>query len=345
MQGQLSLTIIEILVLMMGAIVLGITLHYVLASRMKMPSSKKNPREEQLHRDMESWKSRFFSETDLRDRELEKLKRELAEEKDNTEIYTIEAEEVRKENKELKRRIQELEAAPPPAPATAPVAAAASDAVLLEQLLQTQEGMTRQQEEFRRQLLEVASQRQQTELLQQQKEYAEQLELRVEELELQLSLRDDELKSASRHQKLSTEMNTMLSDAYGEFGLLREKIAQLEAQLVAEKKLYVNYEDLRESSLRLTRDLEELQQKYSGLQGEQHRIQRQLTETEKLLEQEQFENQRLLNRLQRYETLDRDLQEMTDSNQKLESQLKRIGELESMLNMLTEERLQRQSRG
>lgn len=342
MQGQLSLTILEILVLMMGAIVLGITLHYVLASRMRMPNAKKNPREEQLARDMESWKNRFFSETELRDRELEKLKRELAEEKDNTEIYTIEAEEVRKENKELRRRIQELESAPPPAPL--PVASTASEAALLEQLLQTQERMTQQQDEFRRQLQEVASQRQQTELLNQQKEYAEQLELRVEELELQLSLRDEELKSASRHQKLSTEMNSMLSDAYGEFGLLKEKIAQLEAQLVAEKKIYVNYEDLRESSLRLTRDLEDLQQKHSGLQTENLRLQRTLNETEKLLEQEQFENQQLLKRLQRYETLDRDLQDMTDSNRKLESQLKRIGELESMLNMLTEERLQRQSR-
>lgn len=342
MQGQLSLTILEILVLMMGAIVLGITLHYVLASRMRMPNSKKNPREEQLVRDMESWKNRFFSETELRDRELEKLKRELAEEKDNTEIYTIEAEEVRKENKELRRRIQELESAPPPAPV--PLPATASEAALLEQLVQTQERMTQQQEEFRRQLQEVASQRQQTGLLNQQKEYAEQLELRVEELELQLSLRDEELRSASRHQKLSTEMNSMLSDAYGEFGMLKEKIAQLEAQLVAEKKIYVNYEDLRESSLRLTRDLEDLRQKHSALQGEQLRLQRTLNETEKLLEQEQFENQQLLNRLQRYETLDRDLQEMTDSNRKLESQLKRIGELESMLNMLTEERLQRQSR-
>lgn len=342
MQGQLSLTILEILVLMMGAIVLGITLHYVLASRMRMPNAKKNPREEQLARDMESWKNRFFSETELRDRELEKLKRELAEEKDNTEIYTIEAEEVRKENKELRRRIQELESAPPPAPL--PVASTASEAALLEQLLQTQERMTQQQDEFRRQLQEVASQRQQSELLNQQKEYAEQLELRVEELELQLSLRDEELKSASRHQKLSTEMNSMLSDAYGEFGLLKEKIAQLEAQLVAEKKIYVNYEDLRESSLRLTRDLEDLQQKHSALQTENLRLQRTLNETEKLLEQEQFENQQLLKRLQRYETLDRDLQDMTDSNRKLESQLKRIGELESMLNMLTEERLQRQSR-
>jgi hypothetical protein len=342
MQGQLSLTILEILVLMMGAIVLGITLHYVLASRMRMPNSKKNPREEQLARDMESWKNRFFSETELRDRELEKLKRELAEEKDNTEIYTIEAEEVRKENKELRRRIQELESAPPAAPA--PVPATASEAVLLEQLLQTQERMTQQQDEFRRQLREVASQRQQTDLLNQQKEIAEQLQLRVEELEFQLSLRDEELKSASRHQKLSTEMNTMLSDAYGEFGLLKEKIAQLEAQLVAEKKLYVNYEDLRESTLRMTRDLEDLQQKHGALQGDYLRLQRTLTETEKLLEQEQFENQQLLNRLQRYETLDRDLQEMSDSNRKLESQLRRIGELESMLNMLTEERLQRQSR-
>jgi hypothetical protein len=46
----------------------------------------------------------------------------------------------------------------------------------------------------------------------------------------------------------------------------------------------------------------------------------------------------LQKRIAYLEELNNDLQAVSDANKKLESQLKRIGELESMLNVVAEER-------
>ena len=63
-----------------------------------------------------------------------------------------------------------------------------------------------------------------------------------------------------------------------------------------------------------------------------------LTETEDKLKEANFQRQQLQKRVAYLEELNNDMQAVADANKKLEGQLKRIGELESMLNMVAEER-------
>ena len=334
------MTLVEMLLLVLGAIILGFTIHFIITNRMPMAAPKKNPKEDKLAREVESWKDRFFTETELRDKQIDKLKQQLAESEENTEIYTIEAEEVRKENKELKQKIKQLEGAPPPVAEAAPASGNPDKSLQLRDLAEAQESMALQQERFRELLEEMARSAQSDDKVQTLKEYAEELELKVEELELQLSRKEQEMNQSRRQQKLSAEMNSMLENAYAEFGQLQEKLKKLEAQAVENKKTQVNYADLRESHQRLTEDLAEWKNKHTTLHSEYLRMQHNLEAAEDMLKQAQFDNQQLQNRLAQYEALDSELKAMEDSNKKLENQLKRIGELESMLNMMAEEREQ-----
>ncbi|MGH2552754.1 MAG: hypothetical protein ACRDEB_03500, partial [Chitinophagaceae bacterium] len=63
-----------------------------------------------------------------------------------------------------------------------------------------------------------------------------------------------------------------------------------------------------------------------------------MAETEEKLVESNFQRQQLQKKVTYLEELNRDIQVMADAQKKLEGQLKRIGELESMLNIVSEEK-------
>ena len=64
----------------------------------------------------------------------------------------------------------------------------------------------------------------------------------------------------------------------------------------------------------------------------------QMLQMEEELREAKFQQEQLEKKVTYLEELNIDLQAVSDANKKLEGQIKRIGELESMLNMLAEER-------
>ena len=108
MDGQLSLSIIEIIVLMLGAIILGITIHFFITNRKSLNDSMADAAGSKLSRELEDWKRRFFNEVELKDKQIENLQKLLADAEENSNIFSIEAEEVRKQNKKLQQEIELL---------------------------------------------------------------------------------------------------------------------------------------------------------------------------------------------------------------------------------------------
>ena len=100
----------------------------------------------------------------------------------------------------------------------------------------------------------------------------------------------------------------------------------------------IEYEDLKEQHLKTSRDLEELKMRSNALSGENRELQLLLRETEDKLKEANFQRQQLQKRVSYLEELNNDLQVVSEANKKLEGQIKRIGELESMLNVIAEER-------
>ena len=78
--------------------------------------------------------------------------------------------------------------------------------------------------------------------------------------------------------------------------------------------------------------------KANNLVVENQNLQLLLSDLEDKLREANFHRQQLQKRATYLEELNSDLQVVSDTNKKLESQLRRVGELESMLNMVAEER-------
>jgi len=103
----LTLSVLEIILLFFGAIILGITIHFTIASRRNLRSAMTD--KDDVNKQRDEWKLRYFNDIESRDKELGSLKEQLSEAEENTNIYSIEAEEMRRENKQLLAEIDKMQ--------------------------------------------------------------------------------------------------------------------------------------------------------------------------------------------------------------------------------------------
>lgn len=339
MGGTLTLSILEIILLFFGAIILGITIHFTIASRRGFKSSMNAKDEVNKFRD--EWKLRYFNDVELKDKELSLLKEQLAhvkeqlnEAEENSNIYTIEAEEMRKENKKLQAELSNIHSnvqkgAPAP-----------DKRDYLEQLRVAQSGLLEHNEKINQLLdnIDVFKEREekQREILKNNEE----LSLQITDLRMKLMDKDKEISNIRQKEHLTKEMTSMLDNAYSEFNVLQSKMQKLELQVSSSKMINIEYEDLKERHHKMNRDFEEQKLKLSVIGSDNQQLQSLLMETEEKLREANFQRQQMQKRVAYLEELNNDLQAVSDANKKLEVQLKRIGELESMLNLATEETVQ-----
>jgi len=166
----------------------------------------------------------------------------------------------------------------------------------------------------------------------------EELSGQIDELKSMLAQKELEVSSNNRKEKLTAEVASLLDNAYNEFNILQDKILSLESQLIDSKTTKLDYEEIKESYSKISRDFEEQKLKYNVLVSENRQLQADLAQMEEKLIEANFQRQQMQKKLSYLEEINRDMQVVSDSQKKLEGQLKRIGELESMLNIVSEER-------
>lgn len=330
MDSQLSLSIIEIIVLMLGAIVLGVTIHFFITSRRTLKASSPAAMQ-QLHKELEDWKLRYFNEIEYRDKELENLKKKLADEEENSNIFSIEADETRIKNKKLQAELEELKNNTSALPSV-------GKSGYIDQLSQAQHSLKEYNERISQLLGQIDIVKETEEKQQEILRNNEELTKQIDDLKFLLSQKEKEILNIRQKQELTSEMSSRLEIAYTEFGSLQDKIQKLESQVSFSKKLNLEYEDLKEEHYKIARDFEEQSLKYKAAVHENQELQSALTETEDKLREANLQRQQLQKKVAYLEELNNDMQAVADANKKLEGQLKRIGELESMLNMVAEER-------
>ncbi|MBL7738735.1 MAG: hypothetical protein JNK14_05910 [Chitinophagaceae bacterium] len=349
MGATLTLSVLEIILLFFGAIILGITIHFTIASRRSLRASMTEKEEADKFRD--EWKSRYFNDIELKDKELlgmkaqlaevkqeiTSLKAQLAESEENVNIYSIEAEEVRKENKLLLSEMEGLRNATAfePHPVHTP---AERPPDYLEQLRSAQSSLLEQNEKINQLIGNIdmikETEEKQREILKSNEELSQQ----IAGLRMKLGEKEKEIHTIKQKEHLTKEMTSMLDNAYSEFNVLQSKMQKLELQVNSSKMVNMEYEDLKEVHQKMSREFEEQKLKLSVLASDSKGLQEQLNETEEKLREANFQRQQLQKRVAYLEELNNDLQAVNDANKKLEGQLKRIGELESMLNVMSEER-------
>ena len=329
MGGTLTLSILEIILLFFGAIILGITIHFTIASRRSLRSSMTE--KDDLNKLRDEWKLRYFNDIESKDKELASLKEQMEEAEENANIYAIEAEEMRKENKKLLAEINSM-------PKVVQVTAQSEKPDYLEQLRMAQSSLMDHNEKINQLLGNIDAIKETEEKQRVILKSNEELSLQISELRMKLIEKDKEITDIRKKELLTKEMTSMLDNAYSEFNVLQSKMQKLELQANSSKMISMEYEDMKESYRRMSRDFEEQKIKLTALVADHQQVHAQLMETEEKLKESNFQRQQMQKRVAYLEELNNDLQAVSDANKKLENQLKRIGELESMLNMAAEER-------
>jgi myosin heavy subunit len=397
--ATLSLSLIEIIVLMLGAITLGITIHFFIVSRKSLKTTTLDA-SGKMSKDLEQWKLKYFNDIEIRDKELSTIRQKLDETEENNNINSIEAEEMRKMNKKLQVEMELLKKSTPEksnentaielvemqdlniklqaeiaslrksasqqsahtdsieteelrrqnkhlqaeietlrksVPATA-FASAGKKPDYLEQLRQAQSSLMEHNQKINL-LLGQIDMVKETEEKQQEIENAnKELTTQINDLKYLLEQKEEEINNTRQKEHLTTEMTSRLDSAYNEFNVLQDKIQKLEAQVISSKRLSIDYDDLKETHTKIARDFEDQKHKYQVINAENKQLQAQLNEAEDHLREANFQRQQLQKRVAYLEELNNDMQAVAEANKKLESQLKRVGELESRLNMVAEER-------
>jgi len=326
--ANLSLSIVEIIVLMLGAVTLGITLHFFLTSRRSMGTSPMET--EKISKSLEEWKLRYFNDTEIRDKELVSLRQRVEEAEENSNINAIEADEMRKLNKKLKGELEAIHKTSPAAEKEKPD--------YIQQLRMAQSSLLEHNEKINLLLGQIDIVKETEEKQQEILKINEELSSQIDDLKYMLSEKEKEINNTRQKEQLTNEMTSMIDSAYNEFHVLQDKIQKLESQVNASKRINLEYEDLKENHYRISKDHEEQKKKYHTAVSENKQLLEELTETEDKLREANFQRQQLQKKVAYLEELNNDMQAVADANKKLEGQLKRVAELESMLNVVEEER-------
>jgi chromosome segregation ATPase len=163
-------------------------------------------------------------------------------------------------------------------------------------------------------------------------------EEKIEELEMLLEEKEAEIKQLLQQQKITEKIMVRLEEVQKEFRYMQERMASMEKQASGAQQMAMELEDLRESYTRLEKDHQKKTEKLQEYMNESSRLHQQLCDTEDKLQESNLQRQQLLKKIKLMEEMNNDMQYISDANKHLQTELRRIGELESMLNMITEER-------
>ena len=324
---QMSLSILEVIVLVLGAIVLGITIHFFIISRRNLKGSSSKKQKSDI--DLEEWKLKYFNDVEVKEKEISELRQRLSEAENNARIYSMDLEEFRRQNKKMSTELELTRKAIPQQ---------GEKTDYLEYLKQAQYSLMEHNEKIDLLLDHISAAKEVEGQKQELIEENEELKIQVKDFNYLMEEKDREINNIKQKANLTKEMNSMLDNAYSEFSLLQNKIQKLESQVASSRMLNLEFEDIKEANQKQTQDLEAAKIKINALTIETQQLALQLHTTEDKLIEATFQRQQLQKRVTYLEELNSDLQVMTDANKKLEGQIKRIGELESKLNVVAEER-------
>ena len=323
---QMYVGVMEIIVFLLGGVALGFFIHFFLVSRrtmsLKLPKPEPPIIADAAFQNTDEWRLKYYEDMEMQEKAQMQLRRELDEVRDNEELLTIEVEEL---HKELKRRHE-------PPPPTIKVAASQEEQSeeYLVRLQRTQDGLAEQNQQITL-LLDQIELLKQTEFKHIDTLKAnEELDARLNEMLSVLAIKDARILELEQQRLLSDEMEERMQKAYEEFNALREKLAKVE-NLSNPPSRQFEFEEMQQQQFKLSREFDEYKQKHLDLLEENQRLSRLLADTEEKLRESNFQRQQLQRKITFLEELNRDLQQISEHNKKLENQLRRMSEIEIML--------------
>lgn len=163
-------------------------------------------------------------------------------------------------------------------------------------------------------------------------------EKRVMELQLTIEKRETEIRALRQQTELAREMQSHFEELQNEVDFLQEKLAKLEQQAWQANELSIKLESMEQTQLHLEKELLRKEDKLRELTSENQRINNQFNTTEDKLQESNMMRQQLQKKIQFLEEMNNDMKQVSETNRRLQTEIRRIGELESMLNLIMEER-------
>jgi len=341
---QLTMGLPEIIICELGALVLGFTIHFFWNARKGLRISEHLPAAGISEND--NWKLKYYNDMDMQERSQQQLRDRLNELLENEQVFSVELEERRKEIEEQQLEIEKLHkeldlAAYRPAPVEVaapaiPVPASLSPASdYLSQLRNAQEKLVEHNTNIGRLL-------QQIELLGESEKKNQDLQLHNEQLLGQLresgqllAEKENEISYLRHQQKLAEEMSLRLDKAYEEYNGLQEKLLKLQTYLTQPVNKSADHEEIKEAYYKLSKEHDEMKLRQISIREENSRMSRILADTEEKLKESNFQRQQFQKRAAFLEELNRDLQEISEHNKKIEGQLRRVSDMEALLAKIT----------
>ena len=166
----------------------------------------------------------------------------------------------------------------------------------------------------------------------------EELEDKVSELNYEIEEKNESIKELKEEVSAGQRMANQIEEVYHELEQLQIKMQALEKQAGRANNLAIELEDTKHAYEQVHKELARKHEKLEEVMDDNQRMRYQINELEDKLDEANLQRQQLQKKVQFLTDLNNDMQNIADTNKKLQTELRRIGELESMLNIMTEER-------
>jgi chromosome segregation ATPase len=304
----INVTLVALIALPIGAAILGITIHFFLKSRRLMNEA------------LQANKSRSISSIPQSKKTVTGMKDEIAE----------------LEKRLAMQRLDVVIQPAPPAvstPEKSPKKFNTKDENVVRNLKDTIAEQQEMLNEYLKQVEDLENENR-MELSQQNEE----LQNEIKRLETIVAKKDNDIDALKQQAGMVQKMSDKIEEVYREFELLQEKMTTLESQAAKANTMAIELEDAKQSYEQLFKDVSRKQEKLEDAMMEAQRLRQELEITEDKLAEANFQRQQMQRKIQFLQDMNTDMLSMSETNKKLQTELRRIGELESMLNMMSEER-------
>jgi chromosome segregation ATPase len=271
----------------------------------------------------DNWKLKYYTDMEVQEKTMQQLRDRLSESEENEKISSIETEELREELALLKEKYSHTEALIKPPTVTEDY---------LTQLKTAQENLYQYNQHINKLLQQIQLLKESEKKYQDLQQINAVLNDQVSILQRQIADKDVEINRIMQEQRLVLEMNERMDKAYADFTQMQDKLRKLEQYLDQPHSKRIEYDQLQESYFKLSREFDEVKGKQISLFEENQRLSRILADTEDKLKEATFQRQQYQKKMLFLEELNRDLQDATEQHKKMESQLRRISEMESIIS-------------
>jgi chromosome segregation ATPase len=150
--------------------------------------------------------------------------------------------------------------------------------------------------------------------------------------------KDDEIEELYQQASTAKKMAARIDEVYAEFEQLQLKMQTLERQAGRANALAIELEDTKNEYEVIHKELARKHEKLEAIMEDNRTMRDEMNMLEDKLSEANLQRQQLQKKVQFLTDMNNDMQSISDTNKKLQTELRRIGELESMLTMMAEER-------